>query len=537
MAPRFRRSEEYELLPRVSSDSVRSSATSDFEHHGSATSKIQRLRRPAWLCIWLPLRPARTLYAKLSGPRGSRRPLTRAIYWAIITIPCAIVLLVLFTAAFRPSYTHLPDHYKVLQRKCQESQEPGRGNINNEKVFIAATLYDPDGALVGGDWGSAVLKLVELLGPENVHVSVYENDADPPAKASLESLEKKLTCNSSLISEHLPLEEIPRVTIPSGEKRMKRIAFLAEVRNRALRPFETNPSVRFDKLLFINDVMFSPIDAVHLLFSTNIDASGHAQYGAACAVDFINAFKFYDRFATRDLEGYAMGIPFFPWFTNAGNADSRRDVLAQKDAVRVRACWGGMTAFEAKWFQGSYLDDSPTVVDNTNFAASEISPLRFRYEKDPFWDASECCLIHADLTYLRHGRNITTDSGIFTNPYIRVAYDSRTLSWLPYTRRIERLYSFIHNFLNHAVGLPSYNPRRLEQPGDEVVEKVWKYDETGEKPSPGEPGSNPKGSYHDVKRVVGPGRFCGSRKLLVLNDNPREGEKKWMDVPLPALPG
>ncbi len=124
---------------------------------------------------------------------------------------------------------------------------------------------------------------------------------------------------------------------------MKRIAFLAEVRNRALRPLEADPTTRYDKLLFINDVFFNPIDAVQLLFSTNVGSSGRAEYGAACAVDFINAFKFYDRFATRDFEGYTMGIPFFPWFTDAGEAVSRRDVLEGKDAVRVRACWGGMT--------------------------------------------------------------------------------------------------------------------------------------------------------------------------------------------------
>ena len=89
---------------------------------------------------------------------------------------------------------------------------------------------------------------------------------------------------------------------------MKRIAFLAEVRNRALRPLEADPPVHFDKVLFLNDVMFNPVDAIQLLLSTNVDASGRAQYGAVCAVDFINPFKFYDRFTTRDFEGYAMGI-------------------------------------------------------------------------------------------------------------------------------------------------------------------------------------------------------------------------------------
>jgi len=141
-----------------------------------------------------------------------------------------------------------------------------------------------------------------------------------------------------------------------------------------------------------------------------------------------------------------------------------------------------------------------------------------------FWDASECCLIHADLTYLRHGRDVTSNSGIYTNPYVRVAYDSKTLDLLPYTRRIERLYSFIHNILNHLAGQPVYNSRRLTQPGDEVTEKVWEYDQALEKL---------KGSYHNVKRIAEPGRFCGSRTLQVINEHPRKGEKKFMVIQPP----
>ena len=347
--------------------------------------------------------------------------------------------------------------------------------------------------------------------------------------------------NSTLVSEHLPLEEVPRVTTPSGQSRAKRIAFLADVRNRALRPLETNPAIRFDKLLFINDVIFNPVDAANLLFSTNYHPSGYTQYQAACAVDFINAFKFYDRFATRDFEGYTTGIPFFPWFTDAGLATSRRDVLRQTDAVRVRACWGGMTAFEAKWFQNLQPDTSATGrLNDSDGVDISGSPLRFRYEKDPFWDASECCLIHADLTYLHHGRNFTPDSGIFMNPYVRVAYDPSTLRWLPYTRRTERLYSVVHTILNHAVRMPEYNPRRLESPGDEVVEKVWKYDDAEGTRKTGETGSaassNPQGFYQELKRVADPGRFCGMRRLMVLNDNPKKGQKNWENIPLPPVP-
>jgi len=239
-----------------------------------------------------------------------------------------------------------------------------------------------------------------------------------------------LVGNVSLVSEHLPLVDISHITLLSGESRTKRIAFLAEVRNRTLGPLHDSSS-QLDKLLYINDVIFNPIDAVQLLFPTNIDTDGRTQYGAVCAMDFVNSFKFYDRYATRDLEGYEMGVLFFPWFTNSGESFSRKDLLAQKDAVRVRSCWGGMTAFEAGGFQKGNLDIE--TMSNagkmaSNIADIKISPLRFRYELDPFWDASDCCLIHADLTYLRHGRDSTHDSRIYTNPYVRVAYDSKTIS-------------------------------------------------------------------------------------------------------------
>lgn len=57
---------------------------------------------------------------------------------------------------------------------------------------------------------------------------------------------------------------------------MKPIAFLAEVRNRALRPLHLDPSLRYDKLLYINDVIFNQIDAANLLFSTNVNSEGRA---------------------------------------------------------------------------------------------------------------------------------------------------------------------------------------------------------------------------------------------------------------------
>jgi hypothetical protein len=157
------------------------------------------------------------------------------------------------------------------------------------------------------------------------------------------------------VFEDLDLSTLPRVQLPNGDTRIKRIAFLAEVRNRALAPIDKS-GIAYDRVLYINDVNFYAVEAAQLLLSTNRDDStGRANYGAACAVDFINPFKFYDRFAARDMDGYHPGIPFYPWFTDAGTSTSRNDVLADSDAVRVRSCWGGMVAFEAKWFQDQQL--------------------------------------------------------------------------------------------------------------------------------------------------------------------------------------
>lgn len=355
-----------------------------------------------------------------------------------------------------------------------------------------------------------------------VHCIIYSKTNDPG--------------NATIVYEDFDLSTLPRFTLPNGDSRIKRMTFLAEVRNRALAPLDTS-AVAFDKILYLNDVNFDPIDAAQLLFSTNVDANGLANYGAACAVDFINPFKFYDRFATRDLEGYDMGIPFYPWFTNQGEATSRKDVIAGKDAVRVRSCWGGMTAFEAKWFQDQtrFTKSPPTPTPESETTPNpETSPLRFRYDEDTFWESSECCLIHADLQFRRSGSGFPQDSGIYMNPYIRVAYDTKTLSWLSLTRRPERLYSLIHDILNNAVGFPLYNPRRSEEPGQQVTDTVWEYNDPVKAYLPNATEADLAGQYRQVQRTAQPGGYCGGRNLLVINETPDQGEGKWGRIEPPS---
>ena len=525
MPNRLEHPDEYELVNRESSDDEDFDLDqADFQSHGPTRASYAQSRRPTRLLNGLfsrlniskilrrpskprervraRRRPRRSIAIRRSAircPRPSRR-----CYFLVNGLVLVLLAFLALTAIFRPSYTNPPSHYQELRRRVQSSSDYGRANPENERIFIAASLYDAGGLLLKGAWGKSVLDLLDILGNKNVYLSIYENESDEGAQVASYQFEKKVQCPHSVVYDReFSMDEVPTLTMPDGSERTKRIAYLAEMRNKALLPLEDDPTIKYDKLLFLNDVVFDPIDAAQLLLSTNADQDGHSSYQAACAVDFINPFKFYDTFATRDSEGYSMGVPFFPWFTTAGKGFSRRDVLDGKDAVRVKSCWGGMVAFDARPFQAE-------------------KPLRFRATEDVFWDASECCLIHADLANFDVDGN-TNRAGIYINPFVRVAYGSSTLRWLSLTRRIEHLYSFIHNMINHLVGMPWHNPRRAEKHGDRVEEKVWRADSSTEA----------GGSFQiETRTVVGDG-FCGIRMLQLIKQTPRQGEKNWEKIPVP----
>ena len=544
MPSRLSNPDEYELVTRNSSDSHEAFDLddTDFESQGLTSASYVHNRQPKSLLQRLlqqlkPIFNRRSFrHRKSKQSRGHRYSLRRPsvrrtclLFYALLGI---ILALVSVTAIFRPSYTRPPAHYEALRKRCLQTAENGRANLNNEKVFIAAGIHGKGGKLVDGAWGNAVLGLIELLGSENVFLSIYDNDSGAEAQAAFKRFEDKVQCQRKLVIEdRLPIDELPKVTLSDGSHRVKRIAYLAEVRNRALRPLDEPSNTKYDKLLFLNDVIFDPIDAAQLLLSTNIDNYGKASYRAACAVDFINPFKYYDTFATRDLEGYSMGVPFFPWYSSAGGGHSRQDVLDGTDAVRVKSCWGGMVAFDAKYFQNieTILEMERSDVDTDadtspeKLIRSSSLPIRFRAEPDLYWDASECCLVHADLLMAGSKKDVTRNYEIFHNPFVRVAYDSRTLWWLKHTRRFERLYTIPHHLVNKLVGLPWFNPRRAEMEGENVKERVWIPDKS----------MDAGGSFQEVTRVATSGGYCGIRMLQVIKGDPQPGEKNWETIPVP----
>lgn len=556
--------EERQLLRRVSSDVSSDQGddeiVSEYElgkAEDSKTSRLSRLSR-----IWPRSWNTRGRTRRRGGSRSPlapfllpivrrRRSILLCAVQAVALLSYLLISLVILCGISFPSYTHPPQRYTELRQRSEQNETQGRGNIHNEKVFIAASVYDREGRLLDGEWGERLRRLIDILGPDNVFLSIYENDADDKAQLAMESYAQTIECSKSIVHEHLDLAPLPHVITPSGASRLKRIAFLAEVRNRALRPLEDPNSpaytTRFDKVLYVNDIYFDPIDAANLLFSTNVDElSERTNYRAACAVDFIMPFKFYDTFATRDTEGYQMGVPFFPWFTSAGNGTSRRDVLSQTDAVRVKSCWGGMVALEAKWFQPRMHVSNHNSNPLTNTTTTK--PLRFRAEPDTYWDSSECCLIHADLASLSSQNpphQPHSDPAIYMNPYIRVAYSPFTLHWLAFTRRFERLYPPIQRAINTLSSRPGFNPRREQREGDRVINKVWVWDERSEGVLASLRNENVplrdleeakgalNGSWQRVVRTATAGQFCGVRGLLYINEKAAVGESSWAaeDVP------
>jgi hypothetical protein len=386
-----------------------------------------------------------------------------------------------------------------------------------------------------------------------------------------------------VFGDHIPLTSFPTVVLPNGETRVKRLTYLSEVRNRLLKPLDEPPmidpknplsnpatnytSTRFDRVLFVNDIYFKPEDALNLVFSTNQNPeTGISEYQAACSMDFIRGGTLYDSFVIRDLDGHEISWFSYPWFSTYGSGETRKDVLAQKDAVRVRSCWSGMAAYEATPFlRKEVVDANPfpphlaipaKLSENSGLATVQyidlrqnFSPLRFRHQSDIFWEASECCLLNADL----QARYPGIDTGMFVNPFVRVAYDHGTWMWQPFIQRFERGLTIIEWVIDKLHVAYDFNPRLNQIVGQPTTVWKWVYDipalngervrNTAEDRALGLsfPLSKEQttGGWKLVEEIAEPGGYCGQERIFVmLNDlqkaNRGDTGKNWEKIRIPA---
>ena len=157
-----------------------------------SNEKLSRRTLPFWYKHQNQSRCART-YGRCFIAYNHKRSYTRMMFLFTFLL-CLLAIVLTVAAICYPSYSSPPAHYSLLARDCAVTSRPGCANPYREKVFIVATILDKNGKLIKGSWGAAVSKLVEFIGPENVFLSIYVNNADAITESGIKSFKSTLRC-------------------------------------------------------------------------------------------------------------------------------------------------------------------------------------------------------------------------------------------------------------------------------------------------------------------------------------------------------
>jgi hypothetical protein len=141
---------------------------------------------------------------------------------------------------------------------------------HGQKIFISSTHWNNEHVLKS-HWNQAIIDLIYHLGSENVYISLFESGSWDNSKDALRELDRRLgdlNVNRTIIlDETTHLDEIQKTTsdgvgwvhTPRGQHELRRIPFLSRLRNKTLEPLRKLVAAgqRFDKIMFVNDVVFS----------------------------------------------------------------------------------------------------------------------------------------------------------------------------------------------------------------------------------------------------------------------------------------
>ncbi|KAL5906433.1 hypothetical protein ACKVV1_010839 [Pyricularia oryzae] len=305
----------------------------------------------------------------------------------------------------------------VRERRWEDSISSLQQSLSlkrRPRIYIASLHWNNE-KILRSHWNAALLDLVRALGPENVFVAVHEGGSWDGSAAALRELDAQLSslgvARDIVLDSRTHKQEVENVPpggtpgwieTPRGRRELRRIPYLARLRNKSIARLREmaeandwgkgrNETLAFDRVLFLNDVVFSVDDVLALLLTKE----GH--YAAACSIDFAKPPEYYDTFALRDIEGHEHATHTWPFFRSSKS----RQALKMSIPVPVKSCWNGIVAMPASVF---------TVRE---------SPLLFRGIPDSLalrhLEGSECCLIHAD-------NPLSATRGVWLNPNVRVGY-------------------------------------------------------------------------------------------------------------------
>ncbi|KAJ5104802.1 hypothetical protein NUU61_002149 [Penicillium alfredii] len=323
---------------------------------------------------------------------------------------------------------NLTELHLIVRRLSETDTIYHEEPLRHERIYIAGVHWNNE-IILRDYWNQAVIELSQKLGPENVFISIYESGSYDDTKGALKELDGELerldVPRNITLSPVTHEDEILApsgggegwIEGPTGEKELRRIPYLSRVRNLSLRPLEdlARQGITFDKILFLNDVVFSSSDVFELLDTNN------GEYAAACSLDFSKPPRYYDTFALRDSQGHEALMQTWPYFRSA----SSRHAMKTMSPVPVTSCWNGIVAMPTAPFLAS-------------------PPLRFRGIPDTLatshLEGSECCLIHADSP-------LSAPQGVYLNPLVRVGYNGAaydavhpTRNWLSARRILQGLW-------------------------------------------------------------------------------------------------
>ncbi|KAL8836052.1 MAG: hypothetical protein Q9170_003065 [Blastenia crenularia] len=340
---------------------------------------------------------------RLSFRRSSRSRFLRAI---------ALILLVVF----------LVDLFSIVRARRRAQVAEDINLSPTEKIFIASIHWNNEGIL-RNHWNEAVLRLAEHFGSQNVYISILESGSWDDSKGALRLLDSDLerlgVPRTIILDEATHAQEISKTPENNGwidtvrsKKELRRIPYLSRLRNRSLEPLGklAEQGIKFDRVLFLNDVVFSVcylffrsaslntliLDQTHDIITLLSTRDGH--YAAACSLDFSKPPHYYDTFALRDSNGDEAITSTYPYFRSSAS----RNALISGQPVPVQSCWNGVIAFDAAPFYHT---------PELRFRGIPDSLARYHLE------GSECCLVHAD-------NPLTSTQGVWLNPNVRVGYNA-----------------------------------------------------------------------------------------------------------------
>ena len=186
------------------------------------------------------------------------------------------------------------DFFSLVSHHARQSTS-SNPSATGEKIFIASIHWNNE-LVLRSNWTRSVVALAKHLGPANVYVSVYESGSWDDSKGALRQLDEDLDAigvqRSIILEKSTHLDEINKpitrsgwIETPRGQKELRRIPYLARLRNLSLRPLRelAENGKEFDKVLFLNDVVFTVCSPrLHFPQSFELTCRRHKMYCPFC---------------------------------------------------------------------------------------------------------------------------------------------------------------------------------------------------------------------------------------------------------------